>query len=87
MTGTADTATVSAGTLLLVDDDEAKRYVISTWLRRAGYTVTEVGTGGEALGLAGSAELVLLDVNLPDMSGFEVCRRIKGDPATAAGSP
>jgi len=33
-----------AGTLLLVDDDEAKRYVISTWLRRAGYAVTEVGT-------------------------------------------
>ena len=35
----------SAGTLLLVDDDEAKRYVLATWLRRAGHTVTEVGTG------------------------------------------
>ncbi len=79
-----ETATGTAGTLLLVDDDEAKRYVIGTWLRRAGYAVTEVGTGGEALGLAASAELVLLDVNLPDMSGFEVCRRIKGNPETAA---
>jgi serine phosphatase RsbU (regulator of sigma subunit)/DNA-binding response OmpR family regulator len=73
-----------AGNLLLVDDDEAKRYVLATWLRRAGHTVTEVGTGGEALRLVGAAELVLLDVNLPDMSGFEVCQLIKSDPQTAA---
>jgi serine phosphatase RsbU (regulator of sigma subunit)/DNA-binding NarL/FixJ family response regulator len=73
-----------AGNLLLVDDDEAKRYVLATWLRRAGHTVTEVGTGQEALSLVGAAELVLLDVNLPDMSGFEVCRLIKSDPQTAA---
>jgi DNA-binding response OmpR family regulator len=73
-----------AGNLLLVDDDEAKRYVLATWLRRAGHTVTEVGTGEEALGKIGAAELVLLDVNLPGMSGFEVCRLIKSDPQTAA---
>src|SRR6201986_2722371 len=73
-----------AGNLLLVDDDEAKRYVLATWLRRAGHTVTEVGTGREALSRVGAAELVLLDVNLPDMSGFEVCRLIKSDPQTAA---
>jgi serine phosphatase RsbU (regulator of sigma subunit)/CheY-like chemotaxis protein len=73
-----------AGTLLVVDDDEAKRYVIATWLRRAGHTVAEAGTGKEALGKAGAAELILLDVNLPDMSGFEVCRLIKSDPQTAA---
>ncbi len=70
--------------LLLVDDDEAKRYVLATWLRRAGHTVTEVGTGREALSQAGAAELVLLDVHLPDMSGFEVCRRIKANPLTAS---
>lgn len=70
--------------VLLVDDDEAKRYVLATWLRRAGHTVTEIGTGHEALSKAAAAEVVLLDVNLPDMSGFEVCRRIKDDPATAA---
>ena len=73
-----------AGNLLLVDDDEAKRYVLATWLRRAGHTVTEVGTGREALSRVSAAELVLLDVNLPDMSGFEVCRLIKSDPRTAA---
>ena len=67
-----------------MDDDEAKRYVLATWLRRAGHTVTEAATGQEALAQADQAELVLLDVNLPDMSGFEVCRRIKADPRTAA---
>jgi serine phosphatase RsbU (regulator of sigma subunit)/CheY-like chemotaxis protein len=72
------------GILLLVDDDEAKRYVLATWLRRAGHTVTEAVTGHEALSKAGDAELVLLDVNLPDMSGFEVCQMIKADPQTAA---
>jgi CheY-like chemotaxis protein len=70
--------------ILLVDDDEAKRYLTGTWLRRAGHAVTEAGTGREALELVGSAELVLLDVNLPDMSGHEVCKLIKDDPATAA---
>jgi DNA-binding response OmpR family regulator len=71
-------------TVLLVDDDEAKRYVLATWLRRAGHTVTEAETGRDALSKAGAVDLVLLDVNLPDMSGYEVCRLIKDDPATAA---
>jgi CheY-like chemotaxis protein len=70
--------------VLLVDDDEAKRYLMGTWLRRAGHIVIEAGTGREALAKAGSAELVLLDVNLPDMIGYDVCRHIKADPATAA---
>ena len=70
--------------VLLVDDDAAKRYLMGTWLRRAGHTVIEAGTGREALDQVGSAELVLLDVNLPDMLGYDVCRQIKADPATAA---
>ena len=74
----------SAGTLLLVDDDEAKRYLIATWLRRAGHIVTEAATGQQALDLVPAAELVLLDVHLPDMSGFEVCRLIKSNPRTAS---
>jgi CheY-like chemotaxis protein len=73
-----------SGTLLIVDDDEAKRYVIATWLRRAGHTVNEAATGREGLSKVESAEVVLLDVNLPDMSGFEVCRLIKSNPRTAA---
>ena len=70
--------------LLLVDDDVAKRYVMATWLRRAGHGVVEAGTGREALASVAGSEIVVLDVNLPDMSGFEVCRAIKSDPATAA---
>src|SRR5580692_2654814 len=72
------------GNLLVVDDHEAKRYILVTWLRRAGHTVTEARTGQEALDKVGGAEIVLLDVHLPDMSGFEVCRLIKSDPRTAA---
>ena len=70
--------------LLLVDDDEAKRYVLATWLRRAGHTVVEAASGREALELVLGAELVVLDVNLPDISGIEVCRQIKNDAQTAA---
>ena len=54
-------------------------------LRAAGYEVLEAQTGDEALRLVGlkKPHLILLDVSLPDLSGLEVCRRIKGDPATA----
>src|SRR6202042_2671639 len=49
-----------------------------------GHTVTEAETGRDALRLLDGIELVLLDVNLPDISGYEVCRLIKGEPRTAA---
>ena len=66
-------------TILNVDDSESIRYAKSRSLRRAGYRVLESGTGTEALRLAAAERpaLVLLDINLPDMSGIEVCRRIK----------
>jgi PAS domain S-box-containing protein len=71
--------------ILLVDDDPAKRYTIAKTLTRAGFEVREAGTGCEALRLVASLpDLVVLDVKLPDMDGFEVCRRIKSDPATSA---
>ena len=68
--------------ILNVDDYEAGRYARSRLLKQAGYQVAEAGTGELALELAASMRplLVLLDVNLPDMSGLEVCRRIKSDP-------
>ncbi len=69
--------------VLVVDDTEAHRYVMASWLRRAGYTVTEAGNGRTALELAAGHDAVVLDVNLPDMSGFDVCQQIKADPSTA----
>lgn len=75
-----------AATILIVDDLEASRYLASSWLRRNGYRVVEAGTGGAGLEAVAEhrPDLVLLDVNLPDISGIEVCERIKADPATSA---
>ncbi|MEV8504423.1 SpoIIE family protein phosphatase [Actinoplanes sp. NPDC051475] len=73
---------MTPATVLVVDDSATKRYLLVSWLTRAGFTVVEAETGGAALTLLGQAEvdLVVLDVKLPDMSGFEVCERIKTDP-------
>ncbi len=75
----------NANTVILnVDDYEPARYATSRILRGAGFEVLEAATGAETLRLvAEQPDLVILDVNLPDMHGFEVCRRIKADPHTA----
>src|SRR5262245_38575863 len=75
-----------SATLLLVDDDAAARRLITRLLReRGGFEVREAATGGEALRLAdGRTDLIILDVQLPDASGFEVCRALRANPATAA---
>ena len=71
--------------ILLVDDDLAKRYTIAKTLIRAGFDIQEAGSGAEALRLVASLpDLVILDVKLPDIDGFEVCRRIKSNPATSS---
>ncbi|GAA0525036.1 hypothetical protein GCM10010172_01900 [Paractinoplanes ferrugineus] len=77
---------MNPATLLVVDDSATKRYLLVSWLTRAGFTVQQAETGGEALRmLPGSGvDLVVLDVKLPDMSGFEVCERIKSDPEFGA---
>lgn len=73
-------------TILNVDDTEAVRYAKTRILQRAGYAVQEANSGEAALRMVMSElpDLVLLDVKLPDISGFEVCRRIKANPATAS---
>jgi signal transduction histidine kinase len=74
----------SSITILTVDDNEALRYSLARSLREAGYKVTEARTAQEAMNLAAkNPDLITLDVNLPDMSGFEVCRRLKTDAQTA----
>ena len=72
-------------TVLVVDDNPATLYSTSRVLRSAGWTVLEAATGAAALALAASHELsvVVLDVNLPDINGFEVCRRLRARPGTA----
>jgi PAS domain S-box-containing protein len=70
--------------ILNVNDDAAARYLVTRLLRHAGYQVEEAATGAEALACARSLpSLIVLDVKLPDVSGLEVCRRLKADPATA----
>src|SRR6476660_9785520 len=70
--------------ILVVDDREENRYICSRILQSGGYSVIEASTGREALEKALlDPALVILDVRLPDMLGYEVCRRIKANPQTA----
>ncbi|GLW55481.1 fused response regulator/phosphatase [Kitasatospora phosalacinea] len=77
-------------TVLVLDDNDATRYIVGSWLRRSGHTVVEAVDGTQALALlertpaAELPELAVVDISLPDMTGFEVCERIKSGPRTAA---
>ena len=62
--------------LLVVEDDEAIAVPLVRGLERSGYEVTRVATGREALDVDG-VDLVLLDLGLPDLDGYEVCRRLR----------
>ena len=68
-----------AGTVLVVEDEHSIGALVRTYLQRDGFSVLWLRTGGE--GLAELARhpvrLVVLDIGLPDMDGFEVCRRIR----------
>ncbi|MFF7604400.1 SpoIIE family protein phosphatase [Streptomyces parvulus] len=74
--------------ILVVDDDPTNRYVLATTLERGGHRVTTAEDGTRALELLRTAgelpEIAIVDVRLPDMTGFEVCEHIKENPATAA---
>jgi len=74
----------SRGTVLAVDDNEILRYSIKRILLDAGFSVIEAKSGREALQLAANnPDLITLDINLPDMDGFEVCRELKLNPVTS----
>lgn len=68
--------------ILVVDDNEATRYAKCRMLRQAGFQVKEAACGEEALQIVAAERpsVVCLDVRMPDIDGFEVCRRIKADP-------
>ena len=70
-------------TVLIVDDRDANRYTTAHALKRAGFKVIEATTGKEALELSKKLPTVIvLDVKLPDIVGYEVCRRIKESSQT-----
>jgi class 3 adenylate cyclase len=76
---------VSAFRVLVVDDDPDMAAFLARMLEREGFSPHVVGDGAAALAAvaAGGCDLVLLDVLLPDTNGFEICERLKRDPATA----
>ncbi|MHC8407593.1 response regulator [Pseudomonas sp. TMB3-21] len=71
--------------LLIVDDNVATRYALRRRLERHDYIVLEAGTGGEGLALIDSEAIdaLILDVNLPDVSGFDIVRKLRSETATA----
>jgi len=73
--------------ILVVDDEEAVRSLCIACIQHAlgvGYAVSEAANGDEAIAAvaADRPDLILLDILLPGMDGFEVCRRLKGSPET-----
>ncbi|MGC5011503.1 SpoIIE family protein phosphatase [Streptosporangium sp. DT93] len=73
-------------TVLVVDDTPTKLYILSSWLRRSGHRVVQATGGMEAIAKVRELmpDLVVLDVRLPDISGYEVCEQIKADASTSS---
>jgi DNA-binding response OmpR family regulator len=70
--------------ILIVDDDDGLRHLMRLVLRREGFEVIEAADGAEALARAYDSHptLVLLDVMMPGLDGFEVCRKLRSDQRT-----
>jgi DNA-binding response OmpR family regulator len=69
--------------VLVVDDNPAARYATARSLRAAGFNIVEAVAGAEALELVEFVSAVVLDVHLPDLLGFEVCRLLRSKATTA----
>ena len=70
--------------ILAVDDDDSIRDLLTIQLKRNGYEVLTAADGEEALKKAPEADFILLDLMLPKLDGYEVCRRLKADARTKA---
>jgi DNA-binding response OmpR family regulator len=70
--------------ILIVDDDTDSLKLIGLMLQRQGYEITAASSGGQAFNkaLAERPNLIILDVMMPDMDGYEICRRLRANPAT-----
>ena len=71
--------------ILFIEDDQASREGYSAYLAGSGYEVLPAATGQEALTLAAgwTPDLIVLDLGLPDIDGWQVARQLKAAPATA----
>lgn len=74
-----------APTILIVEDNEDNRIVYSTMLRHFGFAVDEAENGAEGIlkARAGLPDLILMDIAIPLVDGWEAVQRLKKDPATA----
>ena len=79
-----DSADPADQKLLLVEDNEDNRIIYSTVLRHIGYTVIEALDGIQAIALARSElpDLILMDISIPEVDGWEATRILRADPAT-----
>ncbi|HWE31102.1 MAG TPA: response regulator transcription factor [Polyangia bacterium] len=77
-------STGAAPTVLIVDDEKDLRHLLDFNLKQAGYRTLQAATGQEALAQVArhTPHMILLDLNLPDLAGTEVARRLKADPET-----
>lgn len=66
-------------TILMVEDDSTIRYLVAEYFRRMGYEVIEAPDGETGLrsGLENRADVIILDVMMPKMNGFEVCKQLR----------
>jgi signal transduction histidine kinase len=70
--------------VLFVEDNVGKRYVIARQLRLSGFDIDEATTGQEGLALLSpNHDVAIIDIKLPDMLGWDLCKRIKGNPETS----
>jgi CheY-like chemotaxis protein len=84
--GTDRRASSGLGTVLLAEDDADQRFVVTTYLQDAGYEVEGVASGDLVLDRARAVRpaVVLLDVEMPGLDGYTVCRQLKADAALSA---
>lgn len=77
---------MSKGTILVVDDEKDIREILEYNFRREGYEVLTACDGREALDIVQLSlpDLIILDVMMPEIDGFEVCRRLRDNPNTSA---